>query len=280
MKKCLVLVAVLAVSSSAVADQELVNAATAGDAVAQFMGAMGLLDLAESEPEHAESAVFWLRQAADQGLAIAQGMLGALYRDGFGPIEQDSAEAVHWFRLAADQGLAMAQTALASMYVRGDGVPEDTARAVYWYRRAAERGSTAAQIMLVKHYHIGEGVPKDVVRAYAWLTVAAAHDADAEVGGERVAVVRDEYAAQILTTGQLAEGTRLANELWNRIGSRHPLMIQTPHPSGAARELRIRVLAALRVDADVPPEPFEFKTWEHQLAPVFRRLLPTPSAGR
>ena len=282
MKKGLLLLVGVAVCCSAIADRdltqaerlEITEAAESGDALAQFMVAMGLLTEAEVDPEYADWAVILFRRAADQGLAIAQVMLGALYHTGFGQIEQDFSEAIRWYRLAADRRLVIAQLKLATTYAHGDGVPEDPTEAVYWYRLAAERGEVRAQIGIATHYHEGRGVPKDVVRAYAWLVVAAAQDADAEVDGERVATARDRYAAEHLTARQLAEGTRLAHELWNRRRTaRHPLMVQTPFPSGEARELRARVLAALSIDVEMPAEPVEFKTHSHQLALVFRRMI-------
>ena len=51
---------------------------------------------------------------------------------------QDDAEAVRWYRLAADQGYAIAQLTLGAMYLRGDGVPEDHVEAARWYRLSAD----------------------------------------------------------------------------------------------------------------------------------------------
>ncbi|MDE0219048.1 MAG: tetratricopeptide repeat protein [Spirochaetaceae bacterium] len=242
--------------------------------MAQFIAAISMLGLAESDAEYADSAALMLRRAADQGLAIAQTMVGALYYEGFGTFKQDFAEAARWYQRAAGQGLVVAQLGLAGMYAHGTGVPKDAVKSVLWYRRAAERGEVRAQILIAGYYHKGEGVPKEVVKAYAWLAVAAALDPDADMGGEPVAAARDGYAAQILTSGQISEGTRLAQELWDRLGSsRHTLMIQTPFPSADARELRARVLAILGVEAAMPHERQEFKTWEHQLARVYRRPI-------
>src|SRR6266478_5119447 len=55
-----------------------------------------------------------LYKDADQGSALAQYLLGALYQLGE-IVPQDHAEAVKWFRRAADQGLAVAQFALGGM---------------------------------------------------------------------------------------------------------------------------------------------------------------------
>ena len=44
----------------------------------------------------------WYRQAADQGLALAQSNLGVMYRDGRG-VPPDDVEALKWRSLAASR---------------------------------------------------------------------------------------------------------------------------------------------------------------------------------
>ena len=87
---------------------------------------------------------------------------------------EDDAAAVKWYRKAAEQGYAMAQFNLGAMYAKGEGVPEDDAAAVKWYRKAAEQGHAMAQFNLGVMYANGEGVPEDYVRAFAWFNLAAA----------------------------------------------------------------------------------------------------------
>ena len=220
---------------------EIADAATLGDALAQFLVAGVFFDEAGDVPESAETAVFWYQQAADQGLAMAQAMLGAMYTEGFGAIAPDAAESARWYRLAADQGLAIAQWALSLMYARGDGVPEDAAESAHWARLAAEQGETDAQLKFAGSYGTGQGVPKDYVMAYAWLNVAAARDEEARE-------LRDK-SAEWMTAEEVAEGQRLARELWARTEAARraapdPLTIQTPALSGSARELRATVQAA------------------------------------
>ena len=50
----------------------------------------------------------WYRQAADQGDADAQFLMGVAYINGQGAKQSDE-EAVRWLRQAADQGDAVAQ---------------------------------------------------------------------------------------------------------------------------------------------------------------------------
>ena len=54
------------------------------------------------------------------------------------------AEAAKWISRAADQGLALAQFVLGGMYALGQGVPEDAVRAHMWLDLSAAQ---AAQII-------------------------------------------------------------------------------------------------------------------------------------
>ena len=89
-------------------------------------------------------AVKYYRQAAEQGVAEAQVMLGYCYFKGYG-VEKDAAETVRWCRSAAEQGVAGAQYCLGLCYESGYGVEKDAAEAVRWYRQAAEQGDEDAK---------------------------------------------------------------------------------------------------------------------------------------
>ena len=93
---------------------------------------------------------------ADQGHAYAQYILGLMYADGEGVVEDD-AEAARWLRLAADQGLA---------------------EAARWYRLAADQGHAGAQHNLGVMYANGEGVLQDNVTAHMWFNIASANGAE------------------------------------------------------------------------------------------------------
>jgi TPR repeat protein len=59
-------------------------------------------------------AMRWLRQAADQGNALAQVKIGQFYSHGRG-VAQNYDEAMRWYRIAADQGDAAAQTKMSAV---------------------------------------------------------------------------------------------------------------------------------------------------------------------
>ena len=85
------------------------------------------------------TAAKMMRVAADQGNAVAQYNLGAMYANGRG-VTQDDKEAVKWYRLSADQGYALAQFNLGVAYANGQGVTQDYIRAHMWFNIAASSG--------------------------------------------------------------------------------------------------------------------------------------------
>jgi TPR repeat protein len=91
--------------------------------------------------ESAEVAA--IRVKANAGDAQAQSTLGMSYLDRGVP--QDDAQAASWFRKAAEQGLADAQNILGAMSERGWGVPQDFVEAHKWLNLAASRASAAYQ---------------------------------------------------------------------------------------------------------------------------------------
>ena len=91
----------------------------------------------------------WYRKAADQGLAGAQALLGAMYAEGTA-VPQNYGEAMKWYRKAAHQGEAFAQASLGFMYEHGKGVTQNYGEALRWYRKAAEQGDADVQIILTR----------------------------------------------------------------------------------------------------------------------------------
>ena len=70
------------------------------------------------------------------------------------------------FRQAAEQGDAEAQFLLGLAHTGGEGVPEDDAEAVRWFLMAAEQGHAGAQYRLGLAYGTGEGVTQSSVIVY------------------------------------------------------------------------------------------------------------------
>ena len=173
---------------------------------------VAFVGLAAFQPGFAEAQdIEEIRQAAEQGDARAQFLLGSMYMNGEG-VPKHFREAAKWYRQAADQGHASAQLNLGYMYDKGEGVPEDDPEAVKWYRKAAEQGDTSAQSSLGIMYGLGEGVPEDYVKAYVWVNLAAAQ-------GEESAVNFKTWLRSRMTVEQVAEAQRLSGELYSHIES-------------------------------------------------------------
>ena len=100
-----------------------------------------------------------VKEMAENGVPIAENILGAMYLSGDG-VEKDFIAAVRWLRKAAERGLPTAQFNLSFMYARGEGVMESHQESLRWLRKAAEGGLPTAQWFLEKNYP-AEGYEKN-----------------------------------------------------------------------------------------------------------------------
>lgn len=120
------------------------------------------------------SALPPLMDAAKQGDARAQALLGIIYQDGDG-VRADDREAAKWYGLAAAQGHRASQYALGAMYEEGEGgLPKDVGRAVSYYTLSAKQGFDKAEYALALNYEFGQGVPRNRNTALSLLNAAAA----------------------------------------------------------------------------------------------------------
>jgi TPR repeat protein len=130
-----------------------------------------------------------------------------LFAEGQG-VPQDYMKARQWYEQAAAQGNAGAQSNLGWMYFNGQGVPQDYTTARGWYEKAAAQGDVWSQVNLGLLYVEGNGVPQNDVRAYMWWSLAAASTGDEQ----KLAVDNRDEVARRMTSAQIAEGLRLAQQ--------------------------------------------------------------------
>jgi hypothetical protein len=164
---------------------------------------------------HYATAFRALLSSAERGNAVANALIGNLYRDGLGVAQDYAATAQHYHR-GAEGGSCPAMFALARMYHLGRGVAEDPAEAAKWYRSAAERGHTWAQFDLATFHEKGLLVPRDPVQAYFWYDAVAS---DPQPGQDFAVTARRRVAARSLeiiyndmTPDQIAEALRLIDD--------------------------------------------------------------------
>ena len=126
----------------------------------------------DESPEKLQQAAELLTQAADQGHAGAQYLLGTCYQEGRG-VPQDPAAAAKYYRLAAKQDNGDACGGLGFLFQEGLGVPQDYAEALRWYRKGADAGSAEAASGLGVLYSEGLGVEKNPKESIKWFRRAA-----------------------------------------------------------------------------------------------------------
>ena len=88
-----------------------------------------------------------LQPLAQQGDALAQNNLGAMYENGQG-VAQNHQQAFTWLQKAANQGDADAQYNLGVMYYQRQGVTQNYQHAFAWFQKAANQGYALAQYNL------------------------------------------------------------------------------------------------------------------------------------
>jgi TPR repeat protein len=120
--------------------------------------------------------------AAASGEAAAAFALAGNYRTGL-ILARDAAKAAALYQRAADQGLAVAQKVLGDLTAEGLGVKRDFATACRWWGRAAMQGESSAAARNFGKCHLtGTGVPRSEVDALTWWLIAKrlarANDAD------------------------------------------------------------------------------------------------------
>ncbi|MEO5350611.1 MAG: sel1 repeat family protein [Magnetococcus sp. YQC-3] len=139
-------------------------------------------------------------QAAQQGDAVAQTNLGAMYLHGVG-VRRNLNKAYFWFQRAAEQEEGLAQFNMGVLCQEGQGTARDDQKAVEWFRRVASQPVRTdqfnpvikgwAQLKLGFIYYEGRGVSKDYREALRWFKLAA----------ERGIVMAQEMLGQMYAQG-------------------------------------------------------------------------------
>ena len=94
-----------------------------------------------------ETAAYWLKKLAEQGVAGAQNAYAdALCKD------KKLEEAVQWYEKAAKQGFAPAQTHLVQHYIYGAGVDTDYEVAKQWCEKAVAQDYYVAQYFMAEYF--------------------------------------------------------------------------------------------------------------------------------
>ena len=123
-------------------------------------------------------AIINLRPLADQGDARALLIIGNMYRNGYGVL-QNRAEAMKLYKRAAGMNNTQAMNAVGAMYVDGQGAQPDIKTARAWFRRSALLGDQTGAVFYGIILFQGNSNPDnpfqpDFAKAYKWYKICAA----------------------------------------------------------------------------------------------------------
>lgn len=113
--------------------------AASGDAGAQLQLGLALRNGRYGLTPDAKTGLYWLTQAANNGLAYAADLVGTAYAEGQ-ITAPDLSSAQHWWTIAAKGGNAHAAQRLGEQLAA-----TDPAKATHWLEHAAAQGNTQAE---------------------------------------------------------------------------------------------------------------------------------------
>ena len=134
----------------------------------ELQAAGKLLSNYNQQEERQKLVAYFIKQAPSIQYSLAR-----VYRKGAGLVKNEQT-AFTWYKQAAENGYAKAQTMLGYLYQIGGGTAKTSREAVKWYTQAAEQGESMALFNLGNLYLVGEGVNQDEVKARELLQKAAA----------------------------------------------------------------------------------------------------------
>jgi TPR repeat protein len=178
------------------------QAAENGFAPAQVMLGTIIWRGADGQPPNAQEASKWYRKAAEQGIPEALFRIGLAYLRGEGGVEKDTTEAAHWIERAAEKHYNEAETLLALMLNEGNGVERNPAKSLEWLIRGATDASINGQLILADYYL--NHSPPDLVEGMKWLRIASR-------SGDSKVLAKVHHFEVLLTPEQSAEVEKRVN---------------------------------------------------------------------
>lgn len=122
-------------------------------AEAGYPPAMNLLAVADMKSGNRESAIFWLRKAADADDAKAANNLAFLMLQDSTASPESDARAAQYLDFASRNGIPQAMATLGDLYAAGRGVARDSLQAEDLYLQAVSCGLRDAEVKLMAMNH-------------------------------------------------------------------------------------------------------------------------------
>ncbi len=132
----------------------------------------------------------------------------------FGIMPSAHADELAAVKQLAEQGDTKAQFVLGSMYRDGRGVVQNNDEMLRWWRMAAEQGNFDAQYALGNTYSGGSGVAKDHVLAYMWFDILAARATEGFLG--KIAASNRNAVKSFMTQDEIVKAKQLSLDWQSR----------------------------------------------------------------
>ncbi len=123
-------------------------------------------------------ALYYFREAVKQQHPDAMCMVGSMFDQGLGGLDQNYKEAAIWYERAARAESTLGQHNLAMMFQHGYGVKQDYKQTFKWFLKSASAGHTDSQVELGNCYKKGRGTMKSAQKAFNWYEKAALSGSD------------------------------------------------------------------------------------------------------
>lgn len=160
-----------------------------------------------------QSAVPYVRKAAEAGHAHSQYLLGMWYEKGENGISANGTTAIKWYEKSAAQDYAPAYNRLGWAYYFDEIVAKDETKVYNYFKKAAELGNSTGYYMFAWCYHYGVGVEANADTAIYWYQKAA--DMGDEDAQEQINELRGTMVSNSTNVSSQDELYQLATEYYN-----------------------------------------------------------------
>jgi len=166
------------------------------------------------------NTVVQLRPLAETGDDRAMILLGNMYNEGLGVVQNQQEALSLYKRAAAEKNNAEAMVAVAAMYTSGIGVGRNLNTSMQWFRRAAMLGDQTgaffyATILFRGNKSATDDIKPDFYNSYKWFKIAAQKTQHAKLQQTALELSK-RVAQQKLTPEDVARADKEA-EAWNPV---------------------------------------------------------------
>ncbi|MCI6780825.1 MAG: sel1 repeat family protein, partial [Dialister sp.] len=153
--------------------EQIREAANEGNAIALYMMAEYFWEGYGVQPINQQKGIAYFKKSYEAGYPVAGYDVAASLPDGSPEQDEIRKNTKDNILELANEGDACAQNNLGEMYEYGTGVEQSDEKAVEWFLKAAEQGFARAQYNLGDMYYLGWGVEESDEKAVEWVLKAA-----------------------------------------------------------------------------------------------------------